>query len=70
MLHELKPVEKIMHQTIDQLQIIRTAMEMGEARMVLAAIKRVHTLADEMRLEVMGLTRSPLPEHQRGPDGP
>lgn len=49
------PIRMAVHDAINQLQIIVGAMEMGEARPALEAVRKVHDIADRLRLEIMGI---------------
>lgn len=53
------PVRSISHDAINQLQIIVSAFELGESKMALDACRRVHELADKLRLEIMGIKPQP-----------
>jgi len=58
-------VRKITHEATNQLQIIVSAMEMGESKIVLNACKRIRELTEDIRLEVLGVSERDRQDRER-----
>lgn len=51
----LTPFRVLAHNTVNQVQIVVSAMEQHEPKMALNACKKIKDIADEMRLEILGI---------------
>ena len=52
---EVNPYRMLTNHTINQLQIIVSAMEQHEPKHALTACKRIHELVDQMRAKILGI---------------
>ena len=57
---EVNPYRTLTNHTINQLQIIISAMEQHEPKHALTACKRIHELADQMRAKILGIETAVL----------